>query len=48
MMGSMTNFQVEAAVAIDAPLAEVWQIMLDTASYDDWNPFVMRAESPIP
>ena len=33
-----------AAIEIDAALDEVWAVMLDTASYADWNPFVVRAE----
>jgi len=33
-----------ASVTIDAPIDEVWAVMLDTASYGDWNPFVERAE----
>jgi hypothetical protein len=33
-----------ASVAIDAPIDEVWAVMLDTASYGDWNPFVERAD----
>ena len=33
-----------ASVEIDAPLDEVWAVMLDTASYTEWNPFVVRAE----
>ena len=37
-----------ASVEIDAPLDEVWAVMLDTASYGRWNPFVVRAECPSP
>ncbi len=37
-----------ASVDIDAPLDEVWAAMLDTASYADWNPFVVRAECASP
>ena len=33
-----------ASIEIDAALDEVWAVMLDTASYADWNPFVVRAE----
>jgi hypothetical protein len=33
-----------ASVDIDAPLEEVWAVMLDTASYGEWNPFVFRAD----
>jgi Polyketide cyclase / dehydrase and lipid transport len=38
----------EASVEIDAPLALVWDVMLDTASYGAWNPFVVRADCPSP
>ncbi|MET0839970.1 MAG: SRPBCC domain-containing protein [Marmoricola sp.] len=37
-----------ASVEIDAPLDEVWAVMLDTASYAAWNPFVVRAECASP
>lgn len=34
----------EVALTIDAPLAQVWQIMLDLPNYAVWNPFIVRAE----
>jgi hypothetical protein len=34
----------EASVEIAAPIERVWQIMLDTARYGEWNPFVVRIE----
>jgi polyketide cyclase/dehydrase/lipid transport protein len=37
-----------ASTAIDAPLATVWAVMLDTASYGEWNPFVRKVECPSP
>ena len=37
-----------ASVEIAAPLEVVWRIMLDTASYASWNPFVVRADTPQP
>lgn len=37
-----------ASVEIDAPLELVWDVMLDTSSYDAWNPFVVAAETPHP
>lgn len=37
-----------AAVEIDAPIERVWAVMLDTASYAEWNPFVVRAECAFP
>ena len=40
--------QPSASASIDAPLDLVWQVMLDTASYGEWNPFVFRVECPSP
>jgi hypothetical protein len=37
-----------AAAVVDAPLELVWEVMLDTAAYGQWNPFVFRAECPTP
>ena len=37
-----------ASIEIAAPLAVVWQAMLDTEAYGDWNPFVVRAETAQP
>lgn len=37
-----------AEIEIDAPLEEVWAIMLDTERYAEWNPFVVRAETAQP
>jgi hypothetical protein len=37
-----------ASVEIDAPIERVWEVMLDTASYGEWNPFVERAECAVP
>ncbi|MEZ0577886.1 SRPBCC domain-containing protein [Nocardioides sp. MH1] len=37
-----------AIVDIEAPLEQVWAVMLDTEAYGDWNPFVFRAETPQP
>jgi hypothetical protein len=37
-----------ASVEIDAPIDEIWDVMLDTAAYPAWNPFVVRAECPTP
>ena len=33
---------------IDASIDEVWAVMLDTASYGEWNPFVVKAECEAP
>ena len=37
-----------ASVDIDAPIERVWAVMLDTGAYDEWNPFVVRAECASP
>lgn len=37
-----------ASVEIDAPIDVVWQVMLDTDAYGEWNPFVVRAETAQP
>jgi hypothetical protein len=37
-----------ASISIDAPLAVVWEVMLDTERYGEWNPFVERAECRVP
>lgn len=45
----MAGQRPEAAIEIDAPLEVVWSVMLDTAAYDAWNPFVEHVEaSPQP
>jgi len=31
-----------ASTNIDAPIDVVWAVMLDIASYGEWNPFVVR------
>lgn len=38
----------EAHTQIDAPLEVVWAVMVDTARYAEWNPFVVRADCPSP
>ncbi len=37
-----------ASIEIDAPLDVVWAVMIDTASYGEWNPFVVRVETATP
>jgi hypothetical protein len=37
-----------ASVDIGAPIDVVWAVMLDTPSYAEWNPFVVRADCPTP
>ena len=36
------------SASIDAPLDVVWAVMLDTAAYGEWNPFVYEVECPSP
>lgn len=44
----MPEARPAAGATIDAPIATVWAVMLDTASYAVWNPFVERAETARP
>ena len=37
-----------ASIEIDAPLDLVWQVMLDTAAYGEWNPFVHQIDCDAP
>lgn len=41
----MVNRRPAASISIEAPLATVWAVMLDTAAYAAWNPFVERVET---
>jgi uncharacterized protein YndB with AHSA1/START domain len=40
----MARARPSAAATIDAPIDVVWAVMLDTAAYGDWNPFVHRVD----
>lgn len=44
----MAHRNPEASIKIDASLELVWSIMLDTAAYPEWNPFVVRADCADP
>jgi uncharacterized protein YndB with AHSA1/START domain len=37
-----------ASVDIDAPIEQVWAVMLETGAYAEWNPFVVRADCASP
>ena len=37
-----------ATIEIEAPIEVVWAIMLDTGSYAEWNPFIVRIETSEP
>lgn len=36
--------EVRAEIEIDAPVAEVWDVLTDFEAYPDWNPFIVSAE----
>jgi len=38
----------EASIEIDAPIEVVWEVMLDTARYGEWNAFIRRIDCPSP
>jgi hypothetical protein len=38
--------RAQAAEVIEAPIGLVWEVMLDTEHYPDWNPFVVRIDRP--
>jgi uncharacterized protein YndB with AHSA1/START domain len=40
----MPRAEPSAEVSIDAPLDLVWQVMVDTASYGEWNSFCYRID----
>ena len=44
----MNQHWPEAEIKIDAPIEKVWAIMLDTATYAEWNPFIVLAETSDP
>jgi len=44
----MPHHRPSASALINAPLATVWAVMLDTGSYAAWNPFVERIEADGP
>ncbi len=37
-----------ASVAINAPIEHVWSVMVNTAAYGEWNPFVEQADCAFP
>ena len=44
----MPRLSPSASVEIDAPLEVVWGVMIDTERYGEWNPFVVRVQTPQP
>lgn len=37
---------IEHVIEIGAPSEAVWKILVDSASYEDWNPFLTRITTP--
>jgi hypothetical protein len=37
----------EAQTLIDAPLQQVWDVMLDIGRYPEWNPFVVKIDCAV-
>ncbi len=38
---------IRAEVEIDAPVARVWEILVDLDAYSEWNPFTPRVRSSL-
>jgi hypothetical protein len=36
---------VGAATVIDAPVARVWEVLVDVSRYPEWNPFTVRVQT---
>ena len=36
----------QAEALIEAPIAKVWEVMLDLPRYPEWNPFTVRIDVP--
>jgi len=46
--GSTNGKNPSASATIEAPLDVVWGVMLDLASYPQWNPFAYRIDGDTP
>ena len=41
------HFTLNSQLAIEAPAARVWQVIVDLPRYAEWNPFVVAARSTL-
>lgn len=39
--------ELRTEIIIEAPKSTVWNILTDTASYDDWNPFIHPSQGEL-
>lgn len=39
--------EISATTTIDAPPAQVWQVLDETAAYGDWNPFIPELDGEL-
>lgn len=44
---SLTHHKIYTDITIDAPLADVWAVLTDTARYRDWAAFLVEVEGQI-
>ena len=43
----LVSVSIEAVTAIEASAAATWDVLVDTAAYGEWNPFVRRLDGEI-
>lgn len=43
----LTGVEIDTAITIAAPVAEVWAALADIDSYPDWNPYHVRVEGAL-
>lgn len=41
------SMQIDHEFTINAPASVVWDVLTDTASYGDWNPFVLECQAEL-